>query len=114
SPGADVFVSADRIVFKGDVFPRPVQSSDDDAREAQAIIDSTDLLFGSAVPIRKETDARIVLSALDRLVQEMIGWRETAAVAPGLPALMIPPLTAPEGWVERDGVIQKRWGGSGY
>lgn len=111
---SDFALSGDQVIFSGDVFPRAVVVESRDALEAQAIVAATDVLFGAAAPILKETDVRIVLAPIDRLVQEMVGWRETVPVAPGLPSLMIPPRTAPDGWVERDGVIQKRWGGTGF
>lgn len=87
--------------------PGPTALADD--REALRIMESTNFLCGAALPIARETDDRIVLSDIDRLVQSMVGWRETASPAPGLPTLMIPPRSVPDGWLEHAGVIQPRF-----
>jgi hypothetical protein len=94
--------------IKGLAAPRPAPLDPVGAREAQAIMDSTSILHGAATAIFKETDERIVLPTIDRLVQQMVGWRETTPVAPGLPALAIPPRSEPEGWHTDSGIIQKR------
>lgn len=87
--------------------PAPAPASAWEAREAQRLM-GLSTLFGAATPIARETDDRIILSEVDRLVQQMIGWRELDEVAPGLPVLVIPPRSEPEGWTTIKGVIQKK------
>jgi len=85
--------------------PSPAQARD--AQEAQRLM-GLSTLFGAAAPIARETDHRIVLTEIDRLVQEMVGWRTLPELAPGLPVLVIPPRSEPEGWTVINDVIQKR------
>jgi len=78
-----------------------------DAQEAQRLM-GLSTFTDAAAPIARETDSRIVLTEIDRLVQEMVGWRELPEIAPGLPVLVIPPRLFPDGWDEIKGVIQKK------
>lgn len=87
--------------------PAPSPAQVLDAQEAQRLMNLTNLLDATA-PTWRETDRRIVLTEVDRLVQQMIGWREFGEVAPGLPVLVIPPRLFPEGWDQIAGVIRKK------
>lgn len=84
-------------------FVQPTQTLTE-AREAERLM-TISVLHGAALPIERVDDRRIVLTEIEKLVQSMVGWRQRAAAAPGLPALVVPPRTAPEGWVDRNNIV---------
>lgn len=89
------------------VFPSPKPQTLAEAREAERLM-TISVLHGAALPVERVDDRRIVLTEIEKLVQSMVGWREKASAAPGLPTLVIPPRTEPDGWVNGQGLVHPR------